>query len=174
MPGFRRYVEAAHCYFITTATYRRRPLFADPRLCRIVEGNLKFYRDRMKFLLHGYVIMPDHIHLLITPRQSGTISDIMRNFKSYAAKEMRHDLATVGPVWQRRFHDRAIRSEDQFFSALEYIHSNPVKARLVQSPACYQFSSWRFWEEGVGPIALDPPGGHGWGRDLQEDRLVAG
>ena len=176
MPRFRRYLEADQCYFITTSTYRRRPLFADPRLCRILECNLKFYRDRMKFGLHGYVIMPDHMHLLITPRQPATISDIMRNFKSYAAKEMRRFLATTGPVWQSRFHDRVIRGEAQFHLALSYIHLNPVRAALVQSATGYEFSSCRFWEEGVGPIALDPPGGHGWGRDLQEDssELVAG
>jgi REP element-mobilizing transposase RayT len=168
MPRFRRYLEADRCYFVTTATYRRRPLFADPGLCRVLEGNLKFYRDRMKFGLHGYVIMPDHVHLMITPRQPATISDVMRNFKSYAAKEVRHVLAAPGPVWQSRFHDRVIRGEDQFHSALDYIHLNPVKARLVQSAISYEFSSCRFWEEGTGPIALDPPGGHGWGRDLRE------
>ena len=83
MAAFRRYLEAGQCYFVTTAAHLRQPLFADHRLCRILEGNLKFYRDRMKFSLHGYVIMPDHVHLLVTPRQTATISDVMRNFKSY-------------------------------------------------------------------------------------------
>jgi len=153
MPGFRRYVETDHCYFITTATYRRRPLFADRRLCRILEGNLRFYRDRMRFGLHGYVIMPDHVHLLVTPQQTETISDIMRNFKSYTAREIREAVHVQGPIWQRRFHDRAIRSEDQFLSALEYIHLNPVKARLVQSAVAYEFSSCRFLEEGAGRLS---------------------
>jgi len=172
LPRFRRYAEGEQCYFVTSGTHERRPLFRDPRLCLILLENLRFYHERMNFGLHGYVIMPDHIHLLITPREGSSISDIMRNLKSYAVREMRHALGIDGPVWQRRFYDRVIRNEEQFRSALDYIHLNPVKARLVQSASGYEFSSCRFWEEGLGPIALDPPGGYGWGRDLQEDGFV--
>jgi REP element-mobilizing transposase RayT len=121
----------------------------------------------MKFGLHGYVIMPDHIHLLVTPRQPGTVSDIMRNLKSYTSKEIRETLGIRGPIWQRRFYDRVIRSEEQFRAALDYTHLNPVRAGLVQSARGYGFSSYRYWEESHGLLPLDALDGRGWGRDLR-------
>ncbi len=156
MPRLRRFTEGEYCYFVTAGTQDRRPLFRDTFLCQIVLKNLQFYRDRMKFALHGYVIMPDHVHLLITPRQPATVSDITRNFKSYTSKEIREALAIRGPIWQRRFYDRVIRSEEQFRTALDYIHLNPVRAGVVRSARDCDFSSYRFWEEGDGVLQLDP------------------
>ncbi len=167
MPQFRRFTEGEYCYLVTAGTQDRRHLFRHAGLCRILVENLRFYRDRMRFGLHGYVIMPDHVHLLLTPRQPATVSDIMRNFKSYTSKEIQGVLGRRGPVWQHRFYDRVIRSEDQVRTALDYVHLNPVRAGLVQSAADYEFSSYRFWEEGDGPLQLDSLDGHGWGRDLQ-------
>src|SRR3972149_4217372 len=157
MPRFRRFTEGEYCYFVTAGTRDRRPLFRDSRLCQILIKNLQFYRSQMKFHLHGYVIMPDHVHILLTPRPPATISDIMRNLKSYSSKEIRGVLGIRGPIWQRRFYDRVIRGEEQLRAALDYAHLNPVRARLVQSPTDYEFSSYRFWEEGDGVLRLDPP-----------------
>src|SRR4030042_94699 len=156
MSRFRRFTESEYCYFVTAGTRDRRPLFRDTRLCQLLVENLQFYRDRMKFALHGYVIMPDHIHLLITPRQPASISDIMRNFKSYTSKEIQEALGVQGPIWQRRFYDRVIRGEDQFRAALDYITLNPGRAGLVQSARDNEFSSYRSWEEGDGLLPLDP------------------
>ncbi len=157
MPRFRRFTEGEYCYFVTAGTQDRRCLFRDTRLCQILVENLQFYRDRMKFGLHGYVIMPDHVHILVTPRQPATISDIIRNFKSYSSKEVQKALGMRGPIWQRRFYDRVIRGEGQFHAALDYIHQNPVRGGLVRSARDYGFSSYRFWEEGAGLLRLDPP-----------------
>ena len=156
MPRLRRFTEGEYCYFVTAGTQDRRPLFRDTRPCQILVKNLQFYRDRMKFALHGYVVMPDHIHLLVTPRQPATVSDIMRNLKSYTSREIREALGIRGPIWQRRFYDRVIRGGEQFRAALDYIHLNPVRAGLVQSATDYESSSYRFWEEGNGLLRLDP------------------
>lgn len=157
MPRLRRFTEGQYCYFVTAGTQDRRPLFRDSLLCQILIKNLEFYRNRMKFALHGYVIMPDHIHLLVTPRQPATVSDVMRNLKSYASKEIQEALAMRGPIWQRRFYDRVIRSEERFRRALDYIHLNPARAGLVRSARDYEFSSYCFWEEDDGLLPLDPP-----------------
>ncbi|MBI1886395.1 MAG: transposase [Chloroflexi bacterium] len=140
MPQFKRYILPDHCYFATTATKERRAFFADPRLSQMIMDNLRFYRDHMGFRLHGYVVMPDHVHLLITPG-SCSISDIMRNFKSFTGKQIREALRISGPIWQSRFYDRVIRDEAQFVAALNYIHLNPVKDGLVSLPEDYEFSS---------------------------------
>src|SRR3990172_3202171 len=107
---FRRYLEENRVYLITTNTEERQPIFVNPRLCAVVIENLAFYRDRGDFSLHAYVVMPDHIHLVITPR-SAELPDVMRNLKSYSAKQIRDKTGNSGSVWQSRFHDRAIRNE---------------------------------------------------------------
>ena len=137
---FRRYLEAGRAYLVTTNTKDRQPLFADAGLARIVLRNLRFYRDRFDFKLHAYVVMPDHLHLLLTPGRI-QLPDIMRNLKSYIAKEVHEAQNGGGSTWQPRFHDRGIRDHRQFDAALKYIHLNPVKAGLARSEDEYEFSS---------------------------------
>ncbi len=156
MPQFRRYHLPDHCYFVTTTTVDRRAYFADRRLAEILLDNLRFYRSRMRFRLHGYVIMPDHVHLLVTSGGS-SISDIMRNIKSFTSKQIREILGVKGAVWQSRFHDRIVRDETEFRAVLEYIHLNPVKAGLVASPEGYKFSSYSAYAGlGTAPLEVDP------------------
>lgn len=106
----------------------------------IVIENLEFYRERLRFLLHAYVVMPDHLHLLLTPGEI-SLSDIMRSFKSHTAKQIISTLGSGGPIWQSRFHDRAIRGETHFLSAIEYIHQNPVLAGLALQAKDHPYSS---------------------------------
>jgi REP element-mobilizing transposase RayT len=110
---------------VTTNTHARLPLFRDATLATVVLQNLEFYRERLDFSLNAFVVMPDHLHLLLIPRETW-LSDIMRSLKSFSAKQIIDAVGTQGPIWQSRFHDRAIRSEDQFLAAIEYIHQNPV------------------------------------------------
>jgi len=156
---FRRYLEENRAYLISTNTESRRPLFFNPRLCEIVIGNLAFYRERGALSLHAYVVMPDHLHLVITPRRV-ELPDVMRNIKSYCAKQIRELTRTEGPVWRSRFHDRAIRNETQYRQAIEYVHQNPVKAGLVQSEEDYKYSSARAYS-GLADVLLhiDMPDG---------------
>jgi len=90
MRTFKRYNAANYCYLVTTVTEGRRPYFGSPSLAHIFIRNLYFYRDRGDYVLHGFVVMPDHVHLLLTPLKE-TISDVMRNIKSYVAKDVREE-----------------------------------------------------------------------------------
>jgi REP element-mobilizing transposase RayT len=105
-----------------------------------VLDNLAFYRDRGDFWLHAFVIMPDHLHLLLTPR-TRDLSEVMRNLKSYVARQLIEEINDSPPVWQTRFHDQVIRSERHFISAVEYIHANPVKAGLCSLAKDFPYSS---------------------------------
>jgi REP element-mobilizing transposase RayT len=136
---FRRFLES-RCYFVTTNTHERRQIFIRDSACRIVLHNLEFYRDRGDFWLHAYVIMPDHLHVLLTPLRHD-LSSVMRNLKSFIARQLIDDLNDSPPVWQTRFHDQVIRSERHFASAVEYTHLNPVKAGLCAAPDAYPYSS---------------------------------
>jgi hypothetical protein len=78
--------------------------------------------------------MPNHVHVLVQMIESYDLSSIVKGWKSYSARKINDDLGRSGRVWQIEFWDRYIRNEEHYFSAIEYIHQNPVKAGLAQSP----------------------------------------
>ncbi len=156
MRNFKRYQLPGYCYFVTTVTDGRRPLFRSVDVAQDMVDTLNYYQDRGDYTLHAFVVMPDHLHLLITPHHK-TISDVLRNIKSWAAKSMRDRTGVAGTVWQASFHDTVIRNEDHFKKAADYIHWNPVQAGLARKPGEYPTSSWALWESeavygsGLGP-----------------------
>ena len=176
----RHFYGLNHLHFITASTYRRAPLFKANRFrCNFVSVLDSLRRDQA-FRLTGYVLMPDHFHLLFWPSPQVTPSEIIRSLKERTAKfilsALRHEpdhpwcaeilqrLAlppTVHDrashrVWQRRFYDMNIWSEKKRLEKLTYMHNNPVKRRLGASPEKWLWSSFRFYFLGDGSIlAMD-------------------
>jgi REP element-mobilizing transposase RayT len=112
-------------------------------------------RDRCHFLLHAYVIMPDHVHLLFTTAPPHDISRVIGSAKSLSAISIRSHIGGVGPTWQRRFHDHVCRNDREFEAALAYIYNNPVAWGLVESPHEWQWSSWYAYADGgTPPLAI--------------------
>ena len=94
------------------------------------------------YSLHAWVIMPNHVHLLITPRTS--VSAVLHKLKGVTAREANRARARTGPFWQHESYDRLVRDEREFRRIENYILQNPVKAGLAASPELYQWSSvWR-------------------------------
>ena len=117
-------------------------------------------RPRFGLELHGYVIMPDHWHALLTTHPPHDPSKVMCWVKARSAISICDALGTRGPLWQRRFYDRVCRNEVEFGDALDYIHLNPVKDTLVRSPEDWPWSSWYAYAEGgKPPLEVDPVGG---------------
>ena len=123
-------------FFISTQTYQRRRLFQVATNAELFLDTLQHYRDEGHYKLHAYVVMPDHIHLLITP-QSITLERAVMLIKGGFA----HRLASNLTVWQRGFTDRRMRDRDDFLTHRTYIHNNPVRAKLCQVPEDYPYSS---------------------------------
>jgi len=129
---------------------------------------LEQVRQRYVFVVVGYVVMPDHIHLLISEPEQGTPSTVMQVLKQRFARQVLHkrcpaEQAQGGPsfalfakggqphLWQRRFYDFNVWSERKRLEKLRYIHRNPVKEGLVAAPENWEWSSYRsyaFQEEG--------------------------
>ena len=107
-------------------------------------------RDRGFYKLHAFVLMPDHLHVLITPEIETTIEKAMQMIKGGSAHRMGAEKPQAFPIWHRGFHDRWIRDADQFWKAKTYIEQNPVKAKLFESVESYP------WSSAAGKIALDP------------------
>ena len=123
-------------YFITTATYNRRRLFQLPANAGLFLETLQHYRREGADKLHAFVVMPDHIHLILTP-QAITLERAVGPIKGGFS----HRLASKFPVWQRGFTDHRIRDTEDLEVRRSYLLQNPVRARLAASGELYPYSS---------------------------------
>lgn len=96
--------------------------------------------------MHGFAIMPDYVHFLLTVSEKGTIADIMRDWKSRMSHEINQMLGWNGALWQRDYWAHGIRGENDSATKLEYIHQNPVRAGFVDAPEHWWYSSARWYE----------------------------
>jgi len=88
MSKLKRIILPNYCYFVTTVVKDRKKLLLDLTICSLLLEDLKFYRKKYNFGLHAYLIMPDHLHLLLSLKENGDISQVMHDFKSHSAQEI--------------------------------------------------------------------------------------
>lgn len=136
-----RRIRQAGVYFVTTHTWQRRKLFQKEAPARILLEQVLSCRERGFYKLHAFVIMPDHLHLLLTPAEQTSLEKAMQMIKGGSAHKIRHGLQYQAPVWQPGFHDRWMRDADEYQSRLRYIAENPVSVRLVERAEDYALSS---------------------------------
>jgi len=108
------------------------------RIAKIIEENLLRFDGIKYFLLH-WVIMPNHIHLLLRPKEGYSLASIVHSLKSFTANRANKQLGLSGRFWSVEYFDRFIRSEEHFAKTVSYIHNNPVKAGLCESPRAWKF-----------------------------------
>ncbi|MEZ5338152.1 MAG: transposase [bacterium] len=113
----------------------------DPRVADIVEGSLLHY-DGERYLLLAWVVMPNHVHVLIAQRKGFPLAGIVRGWKSFTARQANLVLGRSGSFWQLDYFDRFIRDQRHLHNVAEYIHENPVKARLCRTAADWKWSSY--------------------------------
>jgi putative transposase len=140
-------------YFVTTQTRGRTPFFRHERWARLMEELLNHY-DSQKCSLHAFVIMPDHLHLLITPFEA--LEKSIQLFKGGFSYRAKRELLWTGEIWQPGFTDHRIRDEEDWRNHIEYIRQNPVRAHLTDDPALYQYIniSRRELPQGLKPIEV--------------------
>jgi len=142
-------------YYLTCCLDKRRPLFARRELVKLLLNLYAAERDGGAIALHGYVVMPDHYHVLLTLRADTSVSEVVRRIHSLFARACRSSTGVRGRIWQRRFYDHVIRDETDLRTKLVYLHNNPVRAELTDDPISYSWSSCRFWETGSGSVTCD-------------------
>jgi putative transposase len=138
-----RRIHQAGVYFITTHTWQRRKIFLQDIAARIVVEQLISCRDREFYKLHEFVLMPDHLHVLLTPGSATSLEKAVQMIKGGASRTIGKELHFRWPVWQPGFHDRWIRDDREFFGCRDYIRANPVTARFVGRPSEFRWSSAR-------------------------------
>jgi len=173
--GLHRYYGNNHLHFITCSCYDREPQLATPERRDLLLAILEQARQKYRFVVHGYVIMPEHFHLLITEPELGDPSVVMKVVKERFTRKLRTKdkskdkskgapliahFAMSGsphpePVWQKRFYDFNVWTEQKHIEKLRYIHRNPVKRGLVDRPEQWQWSSFcSYLYREIGPVRV--------------------
>ena len=120
-------------YFVTFSTWQRRRLFVVESYARLFLKTLYGYRRQGRFEVHAFVLMPEHVHLLLTPAPNVTLERSIQFIKGGYSHALGVELDRNGEVWQRGFTEHRIRDVADFDAHREYIHENPVKRGLVTS-----------------------------------------
>ena len=126
-------------YFITTKAEQSKFLLQSEPMAKLLINTLYSYRKQNKFLLHEFVVMPNHLHLLITPTE--TIERAMQFIKGGFSHRVKAELNKSFEIWQRGFTDRRVRDREEYEGFREYIRENPVKAGLASNPEQFLYSS---------------------------------
>src|SRR5271157_3575280 len=129
--------QETRTYLVTAVTAERRRLFQVTATVELLERTILDYRSQGKFLLHAFVIMPDHFHALITPAPDVSLEKAMQFIKGGFSFRLKSKL----DVWMRSFNESQISTEEKFMSCVRYIEENPVRRGLAATPEVYPFSS---------------------------------
>jgi len=133
-------VTADRIFFVTAVTAQRKPLFRYEPNAQLLLNTLLDYRAQQKYLLHEFVIMPDHLHLLITPAHNLSLERAIQFVKG----EFSYRLKSKFTVWQESLTNHRIHDEEDWERHREYIRMNPVPAGLMGRPEEYPYSSAAF------------------------------
>ena len=172
MPNrLHRYYGAGYSHFITTGCYRRLPLLASPRNRDLFLRVLESVRRRYHFVVAGYVVLPEHVHRLISEPERGDLSVVMKALKQGFTRcllgrlrrsngldslSLWQEPVELGRIWQPRFYDFLVFSENKRVQKLRYMHRNPVKRGLVLEPERWAWSSFRHYAYGEpGPVVVN-------------------
>ena len=129
--------QEIRAYFITTVTASRRRLFQVEQNAELLLDVLKTQRAKGNIAIHGFVIMPDHVHLLLTPAHEVSLEKAMQLIKGGFSFRLKSKM----DVWERSYDSRRINDAADFRSRLHYIHQNPVSAFKVVEQELYPYSS---------------------------------
>jgi putative transposase len=118
-----------------------RNLFQRNETAELMVGTIFRYRDAGEFELHEYVIMPDHIHVLLTPKSGSSVQRAAQLIKGGFSHDVRQAGSSLNAIWQPRYHDRRIRDANEYAEIARYIRENPVRKGLVTAAADWLYSS---------------------------------
>ena len=155
--GLKRYYGRGDLHFVTFSCYQRLPLLIKASARAAVVKELARVRQEYGFQLVGYVVMPEHVHVLIGEPARGTPSTVLQMLKQRVSRAVREERAAdLRQFWQTRFYDFNVFTNKKKREKLEYMHANPVTRGLVQHPKDWPWSSWsNYARDGEGLISVD-------------------
>ena len=153
-------------YYSTCTIISWIPVFQSEVYFKIIIESLTYCQKNKGLILHGYIIMPTHLHLITSHQQHANFSDIMRDFKHFTSTQIIKTLQEENKiyylsifekaaqkrsvnqnykVWQDEYHPIALKSGKWFNQKLQYVHANPVRKGFVEKPEAWKYSSARNW-----------------------------
>lgn len=154
MPSnLKRYQSEGHDHFVTFSCYRRLPFLNNDHARTVFLDILEQTRKRHGFDVFGYVLMPEHVHLLLSEPKHQKLEDTFRVLKTQTSRRLKNDRPQF---WQDRYYDFNVLTQRKFVEKLRYIHRNPVARGLVERPEDWPWSSYRHWLSGeAGPVEIE-------------------
>ena len=128
-------------YFITADCFQKKRMLQSDRSAALLIDVLYHYRGQSKYLLHEFVVMPNHFHLLITPGREATLERALQLIKGGFSFRAGRELGMHEEIWQTSFHDRRVRDAEEYRRFRDYIYENPVRAGLVPRTEDWPHSS---------------------------------
>ena len=166
--GLKRFQRADALHFVTFSCFHRLPLLEAPAAREIVEAVLEQTRARHQGRVYAYVLMPEHVHLLVNEPPRIVLAQFLKAFKQVASRKLR------GPrekFWQYRYYDSNVYGEKARSEVIRYIHRNPVKRGLVAKPEDWPWSSFRHYATGAqGTVEIESQ----WTTFRRGNQLVEG
>jgi putative transposase len=135
---------------VTTKAWQNRAVFQVPENAEILIQCMQEYRDRGAYLLHEFVVMPNHLHLLLTPGGATSLEKAIQLIKDGSSYQIHQQRGHRIQIWSSGFHEATIRDTEDFEARRRYIHVNPVEAGLALRP-----EDWA-WTSAKGRFTLDP------------------
>jgi putative transposase len=154
--GLVRYQHTGNFHFVTFSCYKREPLFAERSGYGIFAEELEKVRQRHGFVVAGYVVMPEHVHLLVSEPRNLQLSTILQVLKQQVSRKLKRPGDRR--FWQRRYDDFNVWNHDKTVEKLKYMHRNPVRRGLAARPQDWRWSSFRYYltgEDGTVEIESD-------------------
>jgi putative transposase len=145
MKGARiRYQQTGEFHFLTFSCYRRRSYFESAAAMDLFEDALERIRRRYLFAVAGYVVMPEHVHLLVNEPKRALLSKAIQALKLSVSVRSQER-----PFWQAHYYDFNASAHEKFVEKLRYTHRNPVRRGLVVKPEDWRWSSYRHYQTGM-------------------------
>jgi putative transposase len=152
--GLKRFQQSRQLHFLTFSCYHRQPKFGTSTSRATFESALEQVRQKYDLRVYGYVVMPEHVHMLVNEPGRGTLAQVMQSLKQSVARRLA--LRAPDPFWQARYYDFNVWGERKFVEKLRYIHRNPVSRGLVARPEDWAWSSFRHYRTGEpGPVQVE-------------------
>jgi len=152
MSNYKRIFLEGHSYYLTIVTHGRNPILVEN--IELLRESFRVSKQKYDYVIDAIVVMPDHIHMIVTPKIATEYPKIIRaikyhfskhlDVKYYAHMEQSISRSKRGskPIWQKRFYEHTIRNEKDFQLCVDYIYKNPVKHQYVEKIEDWKYSSY--------------------------------
>lgn len=154
MANYKRIFLDGHSYYITVVTHQRNPILIEN--ITLLRESFRESKKLYKYSIEAITILPDHFHMIISPKNKDEYPHIIRTIKQHFSKHCpkkyyRHLYQSWSrnkkgylPVWQKRYYEHTIRNEQDMFEKMQYLYHNPVKHEYVDDPNVWEYSSFKY------------------------------